>query len=90
MVHLLELYESEHSEPFNLWPRLDNLVCEALVVPLTVVMLDVLRDRSMQRVHAEEDRPVKARGLDRRHPASANALALGAVIGQRRDRTPAS
>src|SRR4051812_17833031 len=45
----------------------DQLVRKALMIPLTVIMLDVLGDRPAEVTFAERDHPIEALVLDRAH-----------------------
>ena len=56
---------------------LDQLVVHPLVIPLSVVMLDVLRDRPTEMTIAERDHPVQTLLFDRSHEAFGVHIRIG-------------
>jgi len=55
------------ADTFNPGCAFDQLVRKALMIPLTVVMLDVLGDRPAEMTVAERDHPIEALVFDRAH-----------------------
>ena len=58
----------------------DQFVTKALVIALTVVVLDELRDRPAEMTFAERDHPVQALVLDRAHKAFGVGIRIGRLI----------
>src|SRR6266852_8231591 len=64
---------------FHRGRALDQLVRKALVISLTVVMLDVLRDRPAEMTFAERDHSAETLFLDRAHEALRVRIRVGCL-----------
>src|SRR6266850_383628 len=67
---------------------LDQLVSEALVIPLTVVMLDELGDRPVEMTLTERDHQVEALLVDRTYEALRVGIRIGRLVWGLRDADP--
>ena len=71
-------------------PARDEAIVESLVVPFSMVVLNVLRHGPPEVSLSDRHQPVQAFFVDRRTKRSAYAFALGARSGVNTTRVPAS
>ena len=65
--------------------RLNQLIAESLMIPLTVVMLDVFTNGLLERSPSEEDHTIKALGLETAKPSLHISVQVGTLRWQQDD-----